>query len=72
MRSRLDELPLQIHVGQYGESINCRFVDEIPTLPTFDIIKTGCQVKIILNMDFGIRTSVSDFNRPFYQSACDI
>ena len=55
---------------------------------TCDIIKTGCQVKIILNIIFGklfeptdtlilglifkVGTSVSDFNRPSYKSACDI
>ena len=53
-----------------------------------DIIKTGCQVKIILNIIFGklveptdtiilawifeVGTSVSDFNRPSYKTACDI
>ena len=53
-----------------------------------DIIKTGCQVKIILNIIFGklfeqidtlilgwifgVRTFVSDFNRPSYKTACDI
>jgi hypothetical protein len=53
-----------------------------------DIIKTGCQVKIILNLIFGklfeptdtlilgwilgVGTSVSDFNRPSYKTACDI
>ena len=53
-----------------------------------NIIKTGCQVKIILNIIFGkycgltvnlIKkwifgggTSVSYFNRPSYKTACDI
>ena len=55
---------------------------------TCDIIKTGCQVKIILNIIFGklfeptdtlilgwifgVGTSVSDFSRPSYKTACDI
>jgi len=38
---------------------NLGYVDN-PTLSKLDIIKTGCQVKIILKMDFGSTASISD------------